>query len=96
MSLPALFRTILLFSPLLMGVTAAAADEAVDGLSPAQLKKISEVYAVIKREYVDATDDDKLLNDAIRGMVSGLDPHSSYLDYAAMKDNGVQIGRAHV
>lgn len=89
MSLPALFRTLFLFSPLLMPLTVAAADQAVDGLSPAQLNKISEVVAVIKREYVDATDDDKLLNDAIRGMVSGLDPHSSYLDYAAMKDNGV-------
>ena len=41
---------------------------------------LTEVYARIKRDYVDDVDDHKLLDNAIRGMVSGLDSHSAFLD----------------
>ncbi|HUN27652.1 MAG TPA: S41 family peptidase [Steroidobacteraceae bacterium] len=41
---------------------------------------LAEVYERIKRDYVDEVDDHKLLDDAIRGMVSGLDSHSAFLD----------------
>jgi carboxyl-terminal processing protease len=34
----------------------------------------------LKAEYVEPVDDKKLINDAIGGMVAGLDPHSVYLD----------------
>src|SRR5215472_2300064 len=40
----------------------------------------AEVYARIKREYVDDVDDHTLMEKAIRGMVAALDPHSAYLD----------------
>ncbi len=40
----------------------------------------AEVFDRIKRDYVDAEDDHKLVENAIRGMVSSLDPHSAYLD----------------
>ncbi|MGH8220006.1 MAG: S41 family peptidase [Steroidobacteraceae bacterium] len=40
----------------------------------------AEVFNRIKREYVDPENDHKLVENAIRGMVSGLDPHSAYLD----------------
>ena len=40
----------------------------------------AEVFNRIKRDYVDRQDDHKLVENAIRGMVSGLDPHSAYLD----------------
>ncbi|MGH8258936.1 MAG: S41 family peptidase, partial [Steroidobacteraceae bacterium] len=40
----------------------------------------AEVFDHIKRDYVDPESDHKLVEDAIRGMVSGLDPHSAYLD----------------
>lgn len=46
----------------------------------AQLKKFSEVYARIKKDYVEEIDDKKLITDAISGMLSGLDPHSAYLN----------------
>lgn len=46
----------------------------------AQLKQFSEVYARIKNDYVEDVDDKKLITDAIRGMLKGLDPHSDYLD----------------
>lgn len=44
------------------------------------LKTFAEVYGRIKQDYVEPVKDDKLLEDAIRGMLSGLDPHSAYLD----------------
>lgn len=47
-----------------------------------QLKQFSEVYTRVKRDYVEEVDDKKLITDAIRGMLTGLDPHSAYLDEA--------------
>lgn len=44
-----------------------------------ELQTFSEVYARIKQDYVETVDDKKLITDAIRGMLSGLDPHSAYL-----------------
>ena len=44
------------------------------------LKTFSEVYGRIQQDYVEPVTDDELLEDAIRGMLSGLDPHSAYLD----------------
>jgi carboxyl-terminal processing protease len=44
------------------------------------LKTFSEVYGRIRQDYVEPVSDSKLLEDAIRGMLSGLDPHSAYLD----------------
>ncbi|PMS21294.1 peptidase S41 [Trinickia dabaoshanensis] len=45
-----------------------------------QLRLFAEVFGQIKRDYVVPVDDKKLLTEAIKGMVSSLDPHSSYLD----------------
>lgn len=44
------------------------------------LQAFTDVLSRIKSDYVEEVDDKKLLEDAIRGMLSGLDPHSSYLD----------------
>jgi carboxyl-terminal processing protease len=44
----------------------------------------------IKQSYVENMDDKKLLENAIRGMLSGLDPHSAYLDTDSFKD--LQVG----
>ena len=44
------------------------------------LKTFSEVYGRIRQDYVEPVTDSKLLEDAIRGMLAGLDPHSAYLD----------------
>lgn len=44
------------------------------------LQAFTDVFSRIKTDYVEDVDDKKLLEDAIRGMLSGLDPHSSYLD----------------
>ena len=43
------------------------------------IEEFVEVYKRIKEQYVDVVDDEKLFDMAIQGMVSGLDPHSSFL-----------------
>ncbi|RMG35547.1 MAG: S41 family peptidase [Gammaproteobacteria bacterium] len=45
-----------------------------------ELRTFAEVYGRIKQDYVEPVEDRKLLEDAVRGMLSGLDPHSAYLD----------------
>ncbi len=56
------------------------------------LRKFAEVYTTIKSQYVESVDDDKFLKDAISAAVSGLDPHSSYLDLEGLKDFGIATG----
>jgi carboxyl-terminal processing protease len=54
-----------------------------------ELRMFTEVFGRIKRDYVEAVSDKKLLEDAIKGMLAGLDPHSSYLDaelYKGLKE----------
>lgn len=55
-----------------------------------ELRTFTEVYARIKSDYVEPVDDKKLLDEAIQGMLSGLDPHSSYLDADSFRDVRVE------
>lgn len=55
-----------------------------------QLRKFTEVFMRIKRDYVEEVDDKKLMSDAISGMLTGLDPHSAYLDEDAFTE--LQVG----
>ncbi|MBF6647150.1 S41 family peptidase [Methylobacter sp. BlB1] len=53
------------------------------------LRTFTEIFGRIKRDYVEPVSDKKLLEDAIRGMLSGLDPHSAYLiaeEYQELKE----------
>lgn len=45
-----------------------------------ELRLFSTVFGSVKRDYVEPIDDKKLITDAVKGMVSSLDPHSSFLD----------------
>lgn len=54
------------------------------------LRLFTEVFARIKRDYVEEVDDQTLLENAVRGMLSGLDPHSAYLDPEEYQD--LQVG----
>ncbi|MCF6249776.1 MAG: S41 family peptidase [Methylococcaceae bacterium] len=51
-----------------------------------ELRMFTEVFGRIKRDYVEPVSDKKLLEDAIKGMLSGLDPHSAYLDTEQYKE----------
>lgn len=55
-----------------------------------ELRTFTEVFSKIKSDYVEDVADKKLLEDAIGGMLAGLDPHSTYLDPEGYKD--VRIG----
>ena len=51
-----------------------------------ELRQFSEVFGTIKAYYVEPVKDNKLITDAISGMLTGLDPHSAYLDENAFKE----------
>ena len=68
------------------------------------LQLLSAVFGKIKSDYVEPVSDDKLIKEAINGMVHGLDPHSDFLDAEAFKDLqistqgkfgglGIEVGR---
>ncbi len=50
------------------------------------LQLLSAVFGKIKTDYVEPVSDDKLIKEAIIGMVHGLDPHSDFLDADAFKE----------
>jgi len=55
-----------------------------------ELRAFTEVFGAIKTNYVEPVEDKKLINEAINGMLSGLDPHSAYLDAEAFRE--LQVG----
>lgn len=60
-----------------------------DALPYEDLRAFTDIFGLIKRDYVEPVTDKKLLEDAVRGMLSGLDPHSAYLvaeEYQELKE----------
>ena len=75
-----------------MGVLAER-EGSKDTLAPLpldELRTFTEVFSRIKADYVEPVSDKKLLEDAVQGMLSGLDPHSAYLDANSFKDMRVE------
>ncbi len=69
------------------GVLADRQASATQGELPLKtIRTLSEVFGKIKQNYVEKVSDKELLNNAIRGMLSGLDPHSTYLDAKAFEE----------
>ncbi len=68
---------------LLPATTAGLA--AVDGRSGPQFGRLLTVYQIIKANYVEQVDDDRLIKGAIDGMLSSLDPHSGYLEGSSLQ-----------
>ncbi len=84
---------------LILGITLAigqgvfadkSASKATSALPLDELRSFTEVFSRIKKDYVEEVSDKTLLENAIRGMLSGLDPHSSYLDPEHFKE--LQVG----
>jgi len=59
---------------------AERSSEAKAPLSAAETAQLAEVLDRVQREYVDTVSHPELVDDALRGLVGGLDPYSSYLD----------------
>src|SRR5690606_6410568 len=82
---PSLKNLTLISAGLVTGVLAtlqfsATAQNTPGPLPLEQLRLMADIFGQIKREYVEPVNDQKLLTEAIKGMVSSLDPHSAYLD----------------
>jgi carboxyl-terminal processing protease len=69
-----------------LNFSAVADKEAIGPLPIDDLRAFTEVFGKIKSDYVEPVEDKKLITEAINGMLSGLDPHSAYLDADAFKD----------
>jgi carboxyl-terminal processing protease len=68
----------------------AVAERDPEPLPIEDLRAFTEIFGKIKNDYVEPVEDKKLITEAINGMLSGLDPHSAYLDGEAYKE--LQVG----
>ncbi len=75
---------------LTVNLSAIADKDAATALPIEELRAFTDVFARVKSDYVEPVDDKKLITGAINGMLTGLDPHSSYLDVEGFKD--LQVG----
>jgi carboxyl-terminal processing protease len=57
-----------------------------DAMAAEQARLLAEVLELVREDYVESVDDAVLLESAIRGMVSDLDPHSQYLNASEYRD----------
>ncbi|MBS0344966.1 MAG: S41 family peptidase [Proteobacteria bacterium] len=73
-----------------LNFSANADKSALAPLPVEELRNLADVFNAIKQGYVEPVEDKKLITYAISGMLSNLDPHSSYLDAEAFKD--LQVG----
>ena len=102
-SLPILAVGLLVGSMLTLGqgVLAQRGDE--NALPLEDLRTFTEIFAKIKNDYVEPIEDKTLLENAIHGMLAGLDPHSAYLvpeDYKQLQQGtsgefgglGIEVG----
>jgi carboxyl-terminal processing protease len=85
MKLVPLLRASLLVSAVALLPATTAGLAAVDGRSGAQFNRLITVYQLVKAQYVENVDDEKLLTGAIDGMLSSLDPHSNYLEGSTLQ-----------
>lgn len=69
------------FAPPGLGATfLAPPDKVPPVLPPADARVLAEILERVKRDYVEPVSDRQLMDNAVRGMLAELDPHSRYLD----------------
>ncbi|MEO3712182.1 S41 family peptidase [Roseateles flavus] len=64
----------------------ANARSSLSPLPLEEMQQLAAVFGMVKSDYVEPVDEKKLINDAIAGMVSGLDPHSQFFDKKSFKE----------
>ncbi len=69
-----------------LNFSASADRSAIAPLPVEELRAFADVFNAIKQGYVEPVEDSKLINHAISGMLSGLDPHSAYLDVESFRE----------
>lgn len=83
------FRTTVLLWLCFVATSLSAAEEEVAGeaqLPLEDLRNFTQVFDQIRNAYVEEVDDKTLLKNSIIGMLSQLDPHSTYLDESSFED----------
>ncbi|MCU0940184.1 MAG: S41 family peptidase, partial [Burkholderiaceae bacterium] len=69
-----------------LGISAYAFRDSRGPIPLEEIRQFTDVFGAIKNNYVEPVDDRKLIQEAISGMLTGLDPHSAFLDSDAFKD----------
>ena len=69
-----------------LGISAYAFRDSRGPIPLEEIRQFTDVFGAIKANYVEPIDDKKLMHEAISGMLTGLDPHSAFLDADAFKD----------
>src|SRR5689334_11681863 len=72
------------------GFSALAAQDSSRADTYRLLTLFGDVFERVRAEYVDQVDDKDLIENSINGMLTGLDPHSSYMNSKAFRDMQVQ------
>ncbi|MEO1957096.1 MAG: peptidase S41, partial [Methylophilaceae bacterium] len=62
-----------------LNLTALAEKLGAPDLPVDDLRVFAEVYGKVKSDYVELVADKKLIDEALKGMLKGLDPHSAYM-----------------
>ncbi|HTR18352.1 MAG TPA: S41 family peptidase [Acetobacteraceae bacterium] len=73
-----------------LGIPVALADESSRAETYRLLTLFGDVFERVRSDYVEPVPDKDLINNALNGMLSGLDPHSSYMDAKQFRDMQVQ------
>ncbi|SVA37489.1 uncharacterized protein METZ01_LOCUS90343 [marine metagenome] len=81
-----LFMILLVFITSKLTLANTEEEKDVDVLPLNEIRTFTEIFSKIKNDYVENINDKKLLENAIRGMLQGLDPHSAYLDKEAYRE----------
>ena len=89
-TLPRTLIGVILWLVASIGHTVYAEDTADTVVLPVEdLKVFAEIFGKIKSDYVEDISDSQLLNDAIKGMLGGLDPHTVYLDPESYREMNI-------
>jgi carboxyl-terminal processing protease len=69
-----------------LGISAYAFRDSRGAIPLEEIRQLTDVFGAIKNHYVEPVEDRKLIEEAISGMLTGLDPHSAFLNADAFKD----------
>src|SRR6202049_52627 len=81
----------ILFAPSVPAADAPPAPPPSNSDTYRQLDLFGEVFERVRADYVEAVTDEQLIESAINGMLSALDPHSSYMNAKNFRDMQVQV-----
>ena len=90
MRLSGVALTLMATQPRLVPIGFGSSAKAAAADTYRQLNLFGDVFERVRADYVEKPDDSKLIESAINGMLSGLDPHSSYMEPKSFRDMQVQ------